>query len=42
MSMTKSFLKYYTHVNKIFGDYFLMFKIEYLVTWKNVMLHVHG
>jgi hypothetical protein len=29
-------------VDKIFGEYFLTFRIKYLVTWRNVLPHVHG
>jgi hypothetical protein len=40
--MTKSFFKYSTDVEKIFEIFFLTFRIEYFVTWKNLLPHVHG
>jgi hypothetical protein len=35
-SMTKSFLKYFSHVDRIFKEYFVTPRTKYLVMWKNI------
>jgi len=42
MGKTESFLKYYVYVDKILEEYSLTHKKKYLLTWKNILPHVHG
>jgi hypothetical protein len=37
VNMTKSFLEYSSHVDKIFKEKFVTPKTKYLVTWKNIL-----
>jgi hypothetical protein len=41
VSMKKSFLEYFVNVERIFLKYYLTHGIKYLMTWKNIMPHVH-
>jgi len=37
VNMNKSFLEYFTNVERILKKYYLTHGIEYLMTWKNIM-----
>jgi hypothetical protein len=41
VNMNKSFLEYFTNIDKIFGKYYLRHGIEYLVTWRKILSCVH-
>jgi hypothetical protein len=36
-SMIESFLEYFSNMDNIFLKYFVTFRIEYFVTWKNIL-----
>jgi hypothetical protein len=39
-NMIESILEYFSNVDNIFKEYFVTPRIEYLVTWKNILPHV--
>jgi hypothetical protein len=42
VNKTESFFEYFVDVEGILEEYFLTYGIEYVMTWKNVLPHVHG
>jgi hypothetical protein len=42
VSMNEFFLEFFVDINKIFGEYYLTDGTKYLMTWKNILPHVHG
>jgi hypothetical protein len=42
MNKIESFLEYFIHVDRISKKYSLTCRIEFLLTWKNILPHVHG